>query len=410
MFHASSKATKESLSLNDCLYSGPALTPTIFKILLRFRERKIALVGDIEKAFLNIRVQEQDRNALRFLWIESFEKDHPKFLLYRFCRVVFGVISSPFLLKATLRHHISQYSLDAELVENLLNSFSVDDLVSGERIFEKCSLLYEKSKKCQSVEGFNLRKWISNLLQLLELIREDRTRTKEDCPEPQEVVEDTEAYARITTGHLEELDMKNEHKVLGLNSNCVSDEFIFRFKALLQLAESLEPTIESLLKVTSSFFDPLGILGPVLVQMKLLFQLLCQENVAWDAPLPEQVRRQWRAWLQDPREVQQIMIPRCLYDRVEAVVTSYTLHGFGDASKKVYCAVVYVVLEISSGNYPVLLTSKIGVAPLTKQSIPRLELISGVILARLTSSVKKALQTQVQLDKTYLWLHSRTAI
>ena len=54
MFAASSKATKESLSLNDCLYSGPALTPTIFKILLRFRERKIALVGDIEKAFPNI--------------------------------------------------------------------------------------------------------------------------------------------------------------------------------------------------------------------------------------------------------------------------------------------------------------------------------------------------------------------
>ena len=104
--------------------------------------------------------------------------------------------------------------------------------------------------------------------------------------------------------------MKNEHNVLGLNWNCVSDEFIFRFKALLKLAESLEPTIESLLRVTLSFFDPLGILSPVIVQMKLLFQLLCHENVAWDAPLPEQVRRQWRAWLQDLRDVQQIMIPQ----------------------------------------------------------------------------------------------------
>ena len=68
------------------------------------------------------------------------------------------------------------------------------------------------------------------------------------------------------------------------------------------------------------------------------------------------------------------------------------------------------MLETSSGNYPVLLTSKTGVAPLTKQSIPRLELLSGVILARLASSVKKALQVQVQIDKTYLWLHSRTTI
>ena len=155
---------------------------------------------------------------------------------------MFGFNSSPFLLNATLRHHISQYSLDAEFVENLLNSFYVDHLVSGERNLEKCSLLYEKSKKCLSEGGFNLRKWISNSPQLLELIREDRTRTRENCPESQPVVEDPETYARITMGHLEELDMKNEHKVLGLNWNCVSDEFTFRFKALLKLAESLEPT------------------------------------------------------------------------------------------------------------------------------------------------------------------------
>ena len=163
--------------------------------------------------------------------------------------------------------------------------------MSGERNLEKCSLLYEESKKCLSEGGFNLRKWISNSPQLLELIREDRTRTKENCYEPQPVVEDTETYARVTMGHLEELDTKNEHKVLGLNWNCVSDDFIFRFEAILKLAESLEPTRRSLLKVTSSFFDPLGMLSPVLVQMKLLFQLLCQENVAWDAPLPEPVRR-----------------------------------------------------------------------------------------------------------------------
>ena len=165
-------------------------------------------------------------------------------------------------------------------------------LVSGERNLEKCLFLYKKSKKYLSEGGFNLRKWISNSPKHLELIQ-DRTRTKENCPESQPVVEDTETYARITMGHLEELDIKNEHKVLGLNWNCVSDKFILKFEALLKLAESLEPTRRSVLKVTSSFFEPLGILSPVLVQMKLLFQLLCQENIAWDAPLPEPVRKQW---------------------------------------------------------------------------------------------------------------------
>ena len=138
VFDASSKATIDSPSLNDCLYSGPALTPTIFKILLWFREKRIALVADIEKAFLNIRVSDQDRDVLRFLWVDSLERDDPGLVLYRFCRVVFGVNASPFLLNAALKHHISQYQTDPEFVENLLNSFYVDDLVSGEKNLEKC--------------------------------------------------------------------------------------------------------------------------------------------------------------------------------------------------------------------------------------------------------------------------------
>ena len=71
--------------------------------------------------------------------------------------------------------------------------------------------------------------------------------------------------------------------------------------------------------------------------------------------------------------MQEILVPRCVYEGVEEVVTSYSLHGFGDAFEKAYCAVVYLVIEASSGYFPVLLTSKTRVAPLSRQSIPRLE-------------------------------------
>ena len=93
------------------------------------------------------------------------------------------------------------------------------------------------------------------------------------------------------------------NKVLGLNWDCVSVEFIFKFEALLKLAEGLEPTRRYLLKITSSFFDPLGVLSPVLVQMKVLFQMLCQEKFDWDVPLPEPARREWMRWLQELQEV-----------------------------------------------------------------------------------------------------------
>ena len=60
VFDASSK-TGNNPSLNDCLHSGPCLLPLIFDILLRFRIGGVALVADIKQAFLNIEIDEGDR-------------------------------------------------------------------------------------------------------------------------------------------------------------------------------------------------------------------------------------------------------------------------------------------------------------------------------------------------------------
>ena len=67
VYDASSKEGKRGLSLNDCLHVGPSLTPLLFDIFLRFRINPIVLIGDIEKAFLNVEVDREDRDYLRFL-------------------------------------------------------------------------------------------------------------------------------------------------------------------------------------------------------------------------------------------------------------------------------------------------------------------------------------------------------
>ena len=63
----SAKVNAEAPSLNECLYTGPSLTPNILDILLTFRWFKVSIVSDIEKAFHMIRVDERDRDSLRFL-------------------------------------------------------------------------------------------------------------------------------------------------------------------------------------------------------------------------------------------------------------------------------------------------------------------------------------------------------
>ena len=71
VYDASCKDSPKGASLNDCLHVGPKLAPLLFHILSRFREKRIALVADIEKAFLNVEADSLDRDCLRFLWVKD---------------------------------------------------------------------------------------------------------------------------------------------------------------------------------------------------------------------------------------------------------------------------------------------------------------------------------------------------
>ena len=116
VYDASAKTTGPSL--NECLYTGPSFGQSIFDILVRFWYHSIVVAGDIEKAFLMVSMSKEDRDALRFLWVRNVDDEPPEVVVYRFTRVTFGVSSSPFLLNATIRHHIDSYmEQDPEFVK-----------------------------------------------------------------------------------------------------------------------------------------------------------------------------------------------------------------------------------------------------------------------------------------------------
>ena len=80
---------------------------------------------------------EHDRDSLRFLWLENYRDINSKVIVFRFCRLPFGLNCSPFLLRGTLEHHLKQEELvDPEFVYKVLKSLYVDDLYE----------LYEKTK------------------------------------------------------------------------------------------------------------------------------------------------------------------------------------------------------------------------------------------------------------------------
>ena len=65
-------------SLNDCLHVGPSLNPLLLDILLRFKVHEVAVTADIEKAFLNIKIDSQHRDFLRFQWVDDVNKESPE--------------------------------------------------------------------------------------------------------------------------------------------------------------------------------------------------------------------------------------------------------------------------------------------------------------------------------------------
>ena len=182
VYDASAKDRKYNHSLNDCLHVGPSLLPLMFDILLRFRLFPVAILGDIQKAFLQIQVDQLDRDCLRFLWFEDIKAQPLVIKQLRFKRVLFGSGPSPFLLNATIREHMKLYAKsDPEFVKQVLNSLYVDDYVGGCDTVQEAVQLKQKLEETFCKGKFHMRKWKTNNTELRNIIQQDSHESQEQA-------------------------------------------------------------------------------------------------------------------------------------------------------------------------------------------------------------------------------------
>ena len=71
VYNASAKIKPTNKSLNDCLLWGPVILPDLCGLLIRFRLHPIAVIADVEKAFLNIGLHDRQRCYTVFMAKES---------------------------------------------------------------------------------------------------------------------------------------------------------------------------------------------------------------------------------------------------------------------------------------------------------------------------------------------------
>ena len=100
-------------------------------IITKIQNEEDGLFSYIEKAFLQVGLHEVDRGVTRFLWLKDIQKPVSKesLLVCRFKRLPFGIISSPFLLGAAIRHHLEKEN--SATAKNIKNYFYVDNFISG---------------------------------------------------------------------------------------------------------------------------------------------------------------------------------------------------------------------------------------------------------------------------------------
>ena len=380
VYDCSAKSHSQVPSLNDCLEVGPSPQPMIFDILLRNRLNFLCITGDIQKAFLQIKVDPKDRDALRLLWYENL--DSRTVLQYRFTRVIFGSGPSPYILGATLQKHVSQYAEKyPTTTDELLKNTYVDDVQSGGREKEELLKFKEEAIKIMEEGGFQLHKWHSNI------------------PE-------VEAPLSASGNALASTVRPAYAKILGVPWNKTEDRLEIGFMKPLKEANDNRLTKRKMLSAINGIFDLLGISAPVVITGKVLYSQACLRKLRWDEEAPEDIQRPWNKWLKGMAERPWLRIPRSV---VNNDVTRIVLHGFADASKVAVSVAVYTLaFHVTSPVQRNLLVAKSRTAP-RDLSIPRLELIAAHMLSRLMNHVKEVLKDQ-PIDDYHCWVDSTTVL
>ena len=373
VFDASAHDTDEA-SLNDCVLPGPALQPNLVSVLLRFRSHPIAIMADVKKMFLQIKLAGEDQDVHRYLWCDMKIDESPT--KYKMTHLTFGVNSSPFLAIGTAQHHAKKSKEKfPEASETVLSDMYVDDCFTGAENENKAVKLQQLLGTMMQEGGFLLRKWASNSEFVLSHIKpEDRAPT-------------------LTI----DFNEREPLKALGMSWNTENDVFFFELSNRILNNDDPE-TKRSLLSLTSKVFDPMGLLVPFIVRAKILFQELWSRGLQWDDKLPDDILDQWRAWKAELIYLDKVRIPR-YFALGLAVSSGIELHAFDDVSSKAYGSAVYAHVEDFSGQVRTqLLMSKSCVAPIKRISLPRLELLAANVNARLLHFVADLLTLIYNLE------------
>ena len=315
---ANAAAKFRGQSLNSNLITGPDLLNNLVGILLRFCENPVAILSDIDDMFMQIAIRHEDQCALRFLWPNEEMVNQ-----YQFTRLIFGANCSPFCAIFVLNRCAEDKAIEFPTAVNAIkNHFYMDDYIHSLASIEEAIDTINQTKDSLHKGGFRLTKFVSNKHEALRFIeQEDRD------------------------------ELKEINRVLGQKWNTRTDCFLMKTLEHFPRNAS-EYTQRKMFSLVSTFFDPLGILSPLTIRIKMLLQQVWKLGKKWDEPLPAELHSYLKKVLDSYFAMPDIEIPRWLNSSTNQE-NNHQLHVFVDASTVALSAVAYIRTQKQNTKTPI---------------------------------------------------------
>ena len=312
MFHAAAQFDKTCL--NEKLLRGPDYLNKLIETLLRFWRELHVLISDIEQMYHQIKVAENNQDALWFVWRDNTDKE----IVDHMMKVhIFGKVDSPctanWVIKRTGPEQSSQY--ENEIIETIKQNFYMDDYLDCFAPQEKAIETVHKVIKILSTGGFRLIKWLSNSKHILKTLPP------------------AERSPKVVNLYLNNIPIE---RALIWDPQ----EDILQIKTI---NKDSKLTKQRLLSFVSYIYDLIRNISPLMLEPNLIIQEFWRRNLAWDEQLPEDIKQNWIAWKKNIPWLEKIKIPRW-YGLTATDMGQLELHVFSDASQCAYRAVVYIRL------------------------------------------------------------------
>ena len=145
--------------LNEYWAKGPDLLNNLLGILIRFRENKVAFIGDIKKMYHTVKTSELDQHTHRFLWRNMDGTREPD--TYIIQRVSFGDkpagTIATIALRKTAEMMRNEYPEAADIIQN--NTY-MDDIIESKDNITIAHALSQDIEKAIIKGGFQVKEWI----------------------------------------------------------------------------------------------------------------------------------------------------------------------------------------------------------------------------------------------------------